>query len=364
MEFNKFKKAIQDHFAKLSENADHVYEVEVDKDKMWNLYLDSFPAGTNEIYRERREYDCSCCRQFIRAIGNVVFIKDAVVHTIWELTNLGATFQPVADALDAFIKAHAVTDVYISKFAKIGTNKNHEQLSDGTVKTWEHFYLELPSKFVDKSQRSVGDLKGPFRDTKNVFKRSLEEITDDAVDTVLELIGQKSLYKGEEWQHALEEFKKYKAMYAAMPEELRDNFAWEQSMNAGMAVGRIRNHSMGTLLVNISQGMELDEAVRKYEVIVAPTNYKRPKAIYTKKMLENAKQTISDLGYLSSLGRRSASRPGLIFSARWSGTSLLTRRSSLGYMRSRLRISSKTYSRRLPRWRLCWRIGMRPIWSR
>ena len=172
MEFNKFKKAIQDHFAKLSETADHVYEVEVDKDALWNLYLDSFPAGTNEIYR-----------QFIRAIGNAVFIKDAIIHTIWELTDLGSTFQPVADALDAYIKAHAVTDVYISKFAKIGTNKNHEQLSDGTVKTWEHFYLELPSKFVDKSQRSVGDLKGPFRDTKNVFKRSLEEITDDAVDS-------------------------------------------------------------------------------------------------------------------------------------------------------------------------------------
>ena len=37
MEFNKFKKAIQDHFAKLSETADHVYEVEVDKDKMWKI---------------------------------------------------------------------------------------------------------------------------------------------------------------------------------------------------------------------------------------------------------------------------------------------------------------------------------------
>lgn len=306
MEFIKFKKAIQEHFAKMSEDAVHIYEVNVDKDELWELYLNSFPARTNTLYRVRLEYDCGCCRQFIRAIGNVVFIKDSVIHTIWELTDLGTTFQPVADALDAYIRAHAVTDVYISKFSKIGTNKNHELLPNGKVHTWEHFYLELPAKFVDKSGRSVESLKGPFRDTKNVFMRSLEEITDDAVDTVLELIAQKSLYKGEEWLHALEEFKQYKGLYAATPAELRNNFAWEQSMKAGMTVGRIRNHSMGTLLVNISQGMELDTAVRKYEAIVAPTNYKRPKAIYTKKMLEDAKNTITELGYLPSLGRRFA----------------------------------------------------------
>lgn len=306
MEFTLFKKAIQENFARLSETASHIYEVEVDKDELWNLYLDSFPAGTNEIYRERRVHDCSCCRQFIKAIGNVVFIENATVHTIWELSDLGSTFQPVANALDAYVKARPVTNIYISKFAKVGTDKNYERLADGMVLTWEHFHLELPSKFVDKSQRSIGDLKGPFRDTKNVFVRSLEEITDDAVDTVLELIVQKSLYKGEEWQRTLEEFKRYKTMYAATPEHLRNNFAWEQSVVAGIAVGRIRNHSMGTLLVNISDGMELDTAVRKYEALVAPTNYKRPKAIYTKKMLEDAKNTITELGYLSSLGRRFA----------------------------------------------------------
>lgn len=350
MEFTKFKEAIQKHFAKMSEDADHIYEVDVNKDTLWQLYLNSFPAGTNEIYRVRRIHDCGCCRQFIRAIGNVVFIKDSVVHTIWELDGLGSTFQPVADALDAYIKAHDVTDVYISKFQKIGTDKNHEQLPDGTVHTWEHFYLELPAKFVDKSRRSIGDIKSPFRDTKNVFMRSLEEITDDAVDTVLELIAQKSLYKGEEWQHALEEFKRYKALYATTPEDLRNNFAWEQSMKAGIAVGRIRNHSMGTLLVNISQGMELDEAVRKYEAIVAPTNYKRPKAIYTKKMLEDAKNTITELGYLSSLGRRFATLDditvnNILFSNRDAAKRIQYANDIFGEMEREISVAPKKFSR-------------------
>ena len=75
-----------------------------------------------------------------------------------------------------------------------------------------------------------------------------------------------------------------------------------------MAIGRIRNHSIGTLLINVSEDMDLDTAVKKYEQIVAPSNYKRPKAIFTKKMLEDAKKTITELGYMDSLQRRFAIR--------------------------------------------------------
>lgn len=77
-------------------------------------------------------------------------------------------------------------------------------------------------------------------------------------------------------------------------------------MTIGDVIGRIRNHSIGTLLVNISEGMDLDNAVKAYENVVAPANYKRPKAIFTKKMLEDAKKTVTDLGYMDSLQRRFA----------------------------------------------------------
>ncbi len=306
MEFSKFKTLFQENFKELTKDAEHLFEIEIDKDEFWNLYLDSFPAGTNEIYRERREYDCSCCRQFIKSIGNAVVIKNNKVHTMWDFTTGDTTFQPVIDTLNAYLMSKPVTDVYSSKFNKIGTDKNFENTEDGKITEWNHFYLELPRKFVDASWRSVGDLQGEFRDTRNVFKRSLDEISEESVMTVLELISSNSLYKGEEWKSVLEKFLEYKRQYDNLPDEDKTNFAWENSSKAGAVIGRIRNHSIGTLLIDISEDVELDTAVRKYEAIVAPSNYKRPKAIFTKKMLEDAKKTIADLGYMDSLPRRYA----------------------------------------------------------
>ena len=305
MEFRKFSAELQNHFKNMTEGVGTLYEVSVDKDELWNLYLDSFPAGTNEVYRTNREYDCSCCRHFIKSIGNVVVIKDGVVHTLWELDLNDGVFQVVADALNKYILEHAVSDVFLTKEKRIGTERSTE-MCEGNIITYYHFYLDLPSRFVHTRHDTLDTEKARFRDTRNVFKRSLDEITEESVETVLELISQNSLYKGKEWEGALKEFLKFKKAYEKLDENGKELFAWEKSATAGMTIGRIRNHSMGTLLVNISEGMDLDTAVKKYEQIVAPANYKRPKAIFTKKMLEDAQKTITEMGYMDSLKRRHA----------------------------------------------------------
>lgn len=307
MDFTKMRNKLMEHFNEMTKDISHLFEVSVDRDTLWNLYLDSFPAGTNGIYRERRGHDCSCCRQFIKTIGNAVVIKNNQITTIWDFKTNDSTYQPVLDALSAFIRSHVVSDIYVSKFKKIGTLQNYEDLKNGKIQKWTHFYVEIPDRFVDKSNRSEGDIKSSFRDTRNVFKRSLDEITMDAVDTILELINSNTLYKGEEWKAILTEFNQYKKEYSRLCSDTeKDNYAWEQSVRVGTAVGRIRNHSIGTLLMNISEEMDLDTAVKKYEQIVAPANYKRPKAVYTKKILEDARKTIEEMGYMDSLRRRFA----------------------------------------------------------
>ena len=53
MEFKDFRNMISDHFKTMTKDVDRLFEVGVDKDEMWNTYLDSFPTGTNEIFRKR-----------------------------------------------------------------------------------------------------------------------------------------------------------------------------------------------------------------------------------------------------------------------------------------------------------------------
>jgi hypothetical protein len=147
---------------------------------------------------------------------------------------------------------------------------------------------------------------GQFRDTRNVLERSLTEISEESIITVLELISQNSLYKGNEWKSALEKFLVIHRKYNVLEPQYKNTFCWDTSIEVGPALGRIKNHSIGVLLQDITSGMELDEAVRRYEAIVAPTNYKRPKAIFTKKMIADAEKRLTEDGLIDSLPRRYA----------------------------------------------------------
>ena len=304
--FTQFRDLMAAHFKQMTKDVPRLYTVDVEKDEMWNMYLDSFAPEDNTIFRERREHDCSCCRQFIKAIGNAVAIKDGVITTIWDFEAPNSAYEPVLKKMSEYIKAHPVTEVFLSRFNDAGTWCSRESLPDGRVLTFDHLFVSLPQRFVFNGRGTIPEAIGNQRDIRNVFKRSLEEISLESVDTVLELIRSNTLYRGKEWERNLESFREYKLQYEPLSAEQRELFAWEKSAEAGAVIGKIRNHSIGVLLTDITEGVDLNQAVTRYESIVAPANYKRPKAIFTQKMLDEAKKTITEMGYLESLGRRHA----------------------------------------------------------
>lgn len=304
MTFTEFNKALQENFDTKMREVDHLFVMDVSGDHLWNVYLDSFPAGTNNIFRVNREYDCSACRNFVKRFGNIVFIKDNKITSIWDFTAPDATFQTVINALNKCVIASRIKDVFVTRDKFIGNKCNYEQTGDGQVLTWSHLYVEIPNKFIYAGNKTLDTVIGDYRTVKEVFTRSLDEISMESVDTVLELISSNTLYRGEEWQGVLQEFKKYKIAYGKVSN--KDAFVWEASVVAGPVIGKIRNHSIGVLLLDISNDIDLDNALKRYESVVAPSNYKRPNAIFTKKMLEDAKNTVESLGYMASLSRRFA----------------------------------------------------------
>lgn len=303
MNFVKFRDKLIEHFNSMEAEFGNLFTVDLDKDKLYEHYLASYPAGTNPMFRKRTEHDCSCCRHFIKSIGNVVGIKEGKVISIWDFDCGDSTYQTVANAMSAFVKQHEITDFYFSKEGSVGVLENYEKKEGFEIKKWEHFYLKLPSRYITPD---VNTKKGGLRDVRKVFFRSLSEFSLESIDTVLELIAQNSLYRGNEWEANLKELKDYKKTFDSLDEKEKALFAWEKAGEAGISVGKIRNHSIGTLLIDINEGVDLDTAVTKYEKVVAPTNYKRPKAIFTQKMVEDAQKKITELGYSDSLARRFA----------------------------------------------------------
>ena len=309
--FKEFRTLLQKHFDEMVKDGAPLFITNADEDKLYNLYLDSFPAGTNPTFRKRREYDCSCCRRFVKNIGKLVSFMDGQMVTVWDFDTKSDVYQPVVDALAAYVKTCAVVNpYYISRNmisdGKFGTEMNYEYDSDHkAVRTWDHFAVEIPQRFIVNSY-DVSTKMAEWRDSANVFKRSLEELTMDAVDTVLELIAQNSLYRGKEFEGLVRGFKSDKQVYDRLPDEKKSAYVWMAPGGASMNRLRIRNTAIGTLLVNLSEGMDVDAAVTAFEKVVAPANYKRPKAIFTKKMLEDAQKTVTELGYMNSLARRFA----------------------------------------------------------
>ena len=306
----ELKKALLAHFNKLTNDGAIAYETSEtadDRNALYQLYLSSFRPEDNKIYRERQEYDCSACKQFIRNIAGIVFIQDNRKISLWDIDMSGTVFEPVVKALANTTKNTPIQSIYLNDSNKVGIDHNHEEIASGEIRTWEHLCLKLPQYMVQNTRYdSIATKQSEANAIKQVLGRSLSEISESSIDTVIELIEQNSLYKGQEWLAVLKQFRTLKHEYDKLSEDKKINYIWAKSTQVGPVIGKIRNHSIGTLLVDISEGRDLNKAVTAYEAIVAPSNYKRPKAIFNAKMIKEAQKTITDLGLEPALHRRFA----------------------------------------------------------
>ena len=296
-DFEVFSSKVHAQFTKMSK--DELYIVDISGDILYELYLSAFPEGTNPIYKERTEHDCSCCKNFIRNIGPVVSIQNNELVTVWDVVDVPFPYDVVAKVLADRVRSTKIASVFRSSEPQYGAQVTRQLLENGQVKNWNHFHGKIATKHYSYNS---GEFVGRFNTMVQTCKRGFVELTQDSLETIQDLINSKALYRGEEHSRSVEAFAKARREYFKLSAEKRDAYLWQNAQ----AVGGFRNSVIGTLAQDLSAGVDLETAVRSFEVKVAPANYKRPTALITPRMIEDAMKTIEKLGLESALDRRHA----------------------------------------------------------
>jgi hypothetical protein len=304
-EFPTFARIVAASFQAVAK-APQVYVTNVDGDALYRRYLAAFPEGTNPLFKKATEHECSCCRHFIRRAGNVVTVDDhGVVRTVW---SKAATMAPhpydvVASALRDAVLAEDISDLYRvgQKENSFGAAATRSLDEGGKALTWNHLHTDAIPKALQAA--SPDQVRGDYRTTVQVFRRGLDELAPSALDAVLALIEANNLYRGAEHQAAVVRFMAAQITYRGLGPREQSLFAWT---HAASPASRLRNTVIGTLVQDLSDGVDVERAVASFEQKVAPTNYKRTTAVITPAMVKKAMETIETLGLEPALERRFA----------------------------------------------------------
>ena len=333
----KFVSQIQAQFDKMCQTG-KLFRVALTGKEIWHLYLGAFTPEEDPMFRDPNSssHNCNNCSNFIRRYGNIVAVdNNGKLMSIFDVEADG-DFVNVARILTQSINISPIVDVFFETFTelnamnyekcsmskpvfRLGLDKNIKRytaeeaakygvVKEDEIRTFNHFHLDIPTKFIDNSKKSVESIMGGYRDKYSVFKRAMEEISLDTLKLVKDLINQGSLLDGATHTEALQVFITQK--------ETRDkmvsigtpiaNWYWVATYDMHERIAKFKNTLIGVLCSELSEGEELNKACQSWNKRVDPANYMKVTAPFTEKQRQAAMSFVVDNGYGESFNRRVA----------------------------------------------------------
>jgi hypothetical protein len=146
LNFATFKHAVAKQFERMQKHP--MFRVSVEKDEMWATYLAAFPPGTNPVFRERTEYDCSCCRHFVRDVGNAVAIIDGKVVSGMGRSPGEQRLRRRRQGAGRLVRSRAIKEPFLHYERTAGTDKSFEGRGTKDMLEWNHFFVPIAPGFV------------------------------------------------------------------------------------------------------------------------------------------------------------------------------------------------------------------------
>lgn len=334
----EFREAIQRKFD-LMQQSGKLFRVELTGSTIWDLYLESMGKT---IFRDpsASEWDCKNCCNWARRYSNIVSINSNYeIETMFDVDlHSDSEYFNTTKVLNDTIKKSKIVNVFFETYQELNS-LNYEKCSKtnsvfqlgvpqnfkkytleeaqkfgvvniNDIYTFNHFALKVNKDFVDQSGKSVEALMGDYRSAYDVFKRGIQgdansvPITVDTLELVRDLINQGSLLNGTTYLPKIETMIKFTKEFNKLSKSERDNWFWVTSYKLPFA--KFRNELIGTLCVELSEGLDLNTACKNWNKREDPTNKCKPTAPITQKQINEAKQFVIDNSYESAFNRRMA----------------------------------------------------------
>ena len=315
-----------------------LFRSSISGDDLWTIYLQSFKD--DPIFRDPNssEHNCNTCKNFFRRYSNIVSINnDFEIESLFsniDTSKIAKEYIPAIEALHKVLIKAPIKSIFVETFDelnslpyekvsknqtsfKLGIKANFKQytkeevlkfgvVNEQQVYTFNHLALDIPTAFIDKSGKSSESILGDYNARFSVFNRLFSEVPKDTLLLVNDLINQNSLLNGKSYLPLIRILLDLYGEYEKISPDKRTNWIWYQTTLVQESIAKFRNTLLGTLCVELSAGLDINEACKNWNKRIDPVNYMKAVAPITTAQIKEAKKFVEENGYTESFTRRLA----------------------------------------------------------
>ena len=292
-EYDTFIRRVSDRFIANVEPGRPVFTTSASG--LFSLYLDALPE------QERQKHNCAACRSFINRFGGLVIIDQEGRQSpaFWDDRDAGPRYLPAVRAMIHRVSKAVVTGVFVSSEEVWGTPKTGN---------WAHLSVTPPRAMVYRHALLTAGQEMAIKreDFKNI-SRALFEFSKATVAQALAILGADAMYRSEKIVGPATFLYNLHAAHAGAARDIhRDNLTWLAVATAPEGFCHPRSSMVGTLLEDITAGMNFDVVSIRFAEKMHPLQYQRPQSPPSAGNIEQAEKIMAKLGAAGSLARRYA----------------------------------------------------------
>ena len=271
-----------------------------DAPDLWAKFLFLLPEDM------RQQYTCRACQRFVGTYGGLAVIDEAgkVVSAMWQ--PIEGPFFDALTCLQQSVNQAKITGVFLSGDRTWGTPINRDSVR---ARDWHHMHVQPPAACVRafSAVKSDSQHMAERLEEFSMLRRGLEEFPVDIIRNAHTLLTTGQLSRSEKCEAVAKWLLELQENLTKLKNtSVRDNLIWAKVASAPAGWCHVRGGMIGTLLEDLTEGLDFTVIKRKWDKKMHPLQYLRPQAAPSAGNIAQAEKVIAALKTAGSLERRFA----------------------------------------------------------